>query len=134
MLDCLVASGVAAIALVATAATVLSAQRETQRITQVRAATPILASLLEEVRGAPFSTVVTNYAGATRAVTGMPMAGGGATATFTVTDVATGSTRWLVRRVDVLVRWNGPGGTGQVAGVTFVSDRSSGTSGVGGGS
>jgi len=133
MVDCLVASGVAAIALVAAAGTVLSAQRETQRITQVRAAATILASLLDEVRGAPFANVVTAYGGASRTVTGMPLAGGGASAAFTVADVATGSTRWQVRRVTVQLQWNGPGGSGTASGATYVSDRSSGTTGVGGG-
>lgn len=133
LLDLLVVSGVAALALVTTAASVLAAQRETQRNTQVRAATPILASLLEEVRGAPFATFDATYAAQTRNVSGMPGAGLGATATFAVADVPTGSARWQVRRVTVTIRWNGPGGPCQVSGVTFASDRGSGTSGVGGG-
>jgi hypothetical protein len=134
LLDLLIVSGVAAMALVATSASVLSAQRETQRSTQLRAATPLLASLLEEVRGAPYSTLATNYDGVTRPVTGMPNAVTGVTATFKVEDVPTGSPRWPVSKVTVRIQWVGTGGACSISGVTYASDRASGTSGVGGGS
>lgn len=134
LLDVLLVSGMAAMALVATSASVLSAQRETQRNTQLRAATPLIASIMEEVRGTPFATLDASYNGVTRNVTGMPNAGGGATATFLVEDVPTGSARWLVRRVTVVLRWRGTTGTGEISAVTYASDRRSGTTGVGGGS
>ena len=94
----------------------------------MRAAAPVLASLMEEVRGTPFSAIVTTYADQKRPVTGIP--GAKSWALYTVTDVPTGSTRWLVRKVEVRLSWIGHGGTRDARAVTYVADRTTGSGGT----
>jgi type II secretory pathway pseudopilin PulG len=121
LLEVLVAAALLATAVVATAASVLESAEHQRANARIRAVTPAIASLLEEVRGAAFDDLATLYGGTTRTLTDIPEVKD-ARATYTVTDVATGSTRWAVKKVDVVVTWTGPSGTVSTMGTTYVAD------------
>lgn len=124
MVELLVTTAIASIALVTTAATVVTSSKETRALSQIRAAAPVLGSLLDEAHCADYGTLSTVYSNLKRTITTMPGTSKGGTALFTVTDVSTGSTRWTVKKVSVTLSWNGPAGPLSVTGVTYCSDRS----------
>lgn len=120
----LVASAVVAVSLVAGAASILESSELGRSNGQYRAAAPIVASLLDEVRATPFDAVPATWSGTTRTVAGMPDATNGASATWEVIDVAGADPRWPVRLVRVHLAWDGAGGPQTFAASTYVADRS----------
>lgn len=104
------------------AASVLESAEHQRANARLRAAAPVLASLLDEVRSVPFTDLDAVYAGSSRSVV-VPDTVEDATATYIVEDVPTGSTRWLVRRVTVRMHWVSAAGTMDMSGATLVSDR-----------
>lgn len=123
LIELLVAASLLGTAVVATAASVLESAEHQRANARVRAVTPVLTSLLDEVRGAAFEDVDALFGGATRTLTGIPDCKD-ATATYTVTDVATGSTRWFIKRVDVVVAWTGASGPVSMNATTYVAEMS----------
>lgn len=129
-------ASVLAVALVATAAAVARSAALARTSSQTRAFARVAASVLEEVRGTRFDRVESTFDNVQRTYTEIPGAGTGATATITVQDAASGSTRWPVLRVVVRVNWQGTTGPEEYSAATFVCDRNANGSGssVSGGS
>lgn len=132
VVELLVSSAFVAVALVAAAATILESSELQRTNAQTRAAAPILASLIEEVRATPFDSLKSTWHNATRQVTGMPDCPTTTTARWEATDAAGADSRWSVVQVKVRLTWNGPRGTQTLSAVTYVSDRSGGSPPPGG--
>jgi hypothetical protein len=126
LVELLVASSVISVALMATAAAVIESSKLETDNAATRAVGPIVAALLDEARMTPFAQVQATWNGTTRQIPGIPGCPTQATATWTVSDVAGSSTKWIVRRVNVELQWPGPHGTQRVSAVTYVSDRTVG--------
>src|SRR5687768_12088984 len=110
-------------ACLAVAASVLESSSLQKSNEQTRAITPLLVSLLDEVRATPFGSITPNYSGVTRTLPAVSGAPTQTIAAFTVADVPTGHSRWFVKKVTVQVTWTGVSGPTTVRGSTFVSDR-----------
>jgi type II secretory pathway pseudopilin PulG len=129
LVELVVTASVLAVALLATAGAVARSAALSRSAAQTRAFARVAASVLEEVRGTRFDRVVSTFDNVQRTFNDIPGAGTGATATITVQDAGSGSTRWPVLRVVVRVAWQGPTGPEEYSAATFVCDRNADGSG-----
>lgn len=122
LVEVVVAVLLVATAVLASAAAVIEASGHQRANARVRAVTPVLATLLDEVRETPFADLDTVLGAATRTVT-VPDTQFPAVATFSVGALATGDAAWPMRSVTVSLHWDTPQGPVDVSGTTWVCDR-----------
>ncbi len=122
------ATVVASVALVATAAAVTSGAAITRACGKTRAAVRLSEALLEKIRATPFTDLQTTWDGTTHPIAEFGGGDSQGSASVSVTPVDTGSTRWLCYQVRVVTKFNGGGGPDPATFVTYVSDRSAGSS------
>ncbi len=118
---------IAGVALTATAGAVTSGARLARTSTETRAAMRSAQSVMERIRATPFATIST-FNGQT--FTFNTLGGGDSSGSCAVAVAAedTGSTRWRVARVTVTTTWRGGSGVSTQSFVTFVCDRTDGSS------
>ena len=119
---------VASLALTATAGAVTAGAKLARTTAETRAASRSAQSLMERIRATPFADIVSTFHDQSYA---MSTTGGGdstGTSAVSVTPVYTGSTRWRVMKVAVTTEWKGAIGTSSQSMITYVCDRTDGSS------
>jgi type II secretory pathway pseudopilin PulG len=131
MVEFAAAMSVGAIALVATASSVVSAAKISRTTAQTRATMQAMSTLLERVRTTPYADIQSSFGGRSLTLDTLGVVSSTGTATVSVTPIDTGDARWgcLEIRVTSTI-----GSGDQRSLVTYVCDRNVGNSGLNGAS
>jgi prepilin-type N-terminal cleavage/methylation domain-containing protein len=121
-------AAVAGIALAAAAGAVSQGAQIARSAAETRAAMDASETMIEQVRATAFSTLETTYDGVTKTLASLGDTDVEGTCTVDVSPVDTGSSSWKVYAVTTTVSWSGSTGEQEMSFVTYVSDRTVGSS------
>ena len=128
LVELMAAVAVASIALAATAAAVTTGAQLSRTSAETRASMRAAATMMERVRSTPYSQIADTFNNTTQTLSTLATAESSGTASVTVADVPTGSSRWGVKHVTVVARWKGVNGDTSRTFVTWICDRTAGSS------
>jgi Tfp pilus assembly protein PilE len=131
MVELAAAVSVGAIALLATASSVVSAAKISRTTAQTRAAMQAMSTLLERVRSTPYADIQATFGDQRLSLSTLGVVGATGNATVTVTAVNTGDPRWGCVEVRVVGSSSAAGDDPRTL-VTYVCDRNVGNSGLNG--
>ena len=128
LVDLAAAVAFSSVALVATAASVISGAGMARSTAETRAAVRMSSALMERIRATPFDQLVATWNDTTHPIAEVGGGDSSGTAAVRVVPLETGSTKWSVYEVTVTSTFRGAAGENSSTLVTYVCDRFSASS------